>query len=422
MISFEIRHGEVPMKGTVCAALLALLALSWPADAFEIKVKLKDLDPTKPLRDVGKAIEKGAHDTGKTIEKGAQDTGTAIEKGAHDAGKTAEKAASDTGVAVEEGAHDIGDAGVAIGKFVERQAKGGKETLSDAEQRVREGKFVDAVWHLATDPVKHTEENAALAAQESELLSAVGQVAATAYGGPGGAAAYAAWLTYRMTGDAELALRIGMISGATSAAFGAVGEMPTATTGELAKKAIVAGAIGGLAVAAAGGDDAAVRDAFLLSGGMILVQDGYREMTGTDIDARASEDKPYCMATVGAECSPKPHVYERDESGNIKYDQKGRPVVDMGKVELRRPHVGEWAKEGQAGLTHETGVFMQVVSKIPGMNAMALFHDQWSISWDMNSFTNKATILPAVVFTYIGTGVPVYQKIQSEGEAEVSRP
>jgi hypothetical protein len=44
----------------------------------------------------------------------------------------------------------------------------------------------------------------------------VGQVAATAYGGPGGAAAYAAWYAYRATGgDAETALRVALITGAT---------------------------------------------------------------------------------------------------------------------------------------------------------------------------------------------------------------
>jgi hypothetical protein len=35
--------------------------------------------------------------------------------------------------------------------------------------------------------VKHTEENAAKAAQESELVRVAGQIAASAYGGPGGA-------------------------------------------------------------------------------------------------------------------------------------------------------------------------------------------------------------------------------------------
>ena len=55
---------------------------------------------------------------------------------------------------------------------------------------------------------------------------------------------------------------------------------------------------------------------------------------------------------------------------------------------------------------------MTGVSRIPGMNAMSVFHDQWAISWDMNTFQSQATIAPAVVLTYIGTGAPAYDLIQ----------
>jgi hypothetical protein len=179
----------------------------------------------KAVQDAGHAIETGAHDAGNTGQKAVQDAGHAIETGAHDvgntgqtavqdAGHTIETGAHDTGKAVEKGVQDVGTAGQTIGRFVERQIKGVGETLSDADKRIREGKVVDAIWHMGTDPLKHTEEkNAAKAAQESNILRTVGQVAATAYGGPGGAAAYAAWYAYRATGDADLALRVALITG-----------------------------------------------------------------------------------------------------------------------------------------------------------------------------------------------------------------
>jgi hypothetical protein len=52
------------------------------------------------------------------------------------------------------------------------------------------------------------------------------------------------------------------------------------------------------------------------------------------------------------------------------------------------------------------------VSKVPGMNAMAMFHDPWSVAWNMDAFTNVATIIPAVVLTYHGTEAPIDEKIR----------
>src|SRR5262249_24443588 len=285
----------------VVVGLLGVAAAKAGDGRFDVADILKDVGKAieKGAQDAGKGIEKGAQDAGKTIEKGAQDAGKTIEKGAHDAGKAIEKGAHDTGKTYEKAGQDVVTAGRAIGKFIERQLKGYGDTLSDAEQRVREGKVVDAFWHVYTDPAKHMEYNAAKATQESNIVKTVGQVAATAYGGPGGAAAYAAWTTYRQTGDAELALRVGFITGAASAGFSAAGQLPATTPAQIAQKTIVTGAIGGLAVAAAGGDEAAIREGFLKSGGMVLVQTGYQKMTGDPIDARASQGEPYCMATVG---------------------------------------------------------------------------------------------------------------------------
>lgn len=368
----------------------------------------------KAAQDTGHTVEKAAHDTGKTAEKAAQDTGHTIEKAAHDTGHTLEKAAHDTGKAVEKGTQDVGTAGETIGRFVERQIKGVGKSLSDADKRLREGKIVDAIWHLGTDQLKHTEENAAKATQESNILRTVGQVAATAYGGPGGAAAYAAWYTYKATGDADMALRVGLITGATSAGFNAAGQLPADTASQVAQKTIVTGAIGGLAVAAAGGDADAVKDGFLLSGGMVLIQTGYERVTDHQIDGRSSRGEAYCMATVGAECSPPKSAYVTDAQGNVQFDSHGNPLVDVTKTDPLRPHVGTWSKAGDTPLigAGERSASMTAVSRVPGMNTMALFHDKWSVSWDMDAFTNVASIVPAVVLTYTGTGAPYFDRLQ----------
>jgi hypothetical protein len=208
----------------------------------------------KAAQDAQNAAEKAAQDGGKAVEKAAQDTGHAIEKAIQDGGKTAEKAVQDGGTAVE-----------AIGQFVEHELKGVGQTLNDAEKRVREGKIVDAIWHMSTDPAKHTEKNAFAATQKSNVLGTAAQLAATAYGGPAGAAAYAAWSTYRITGSFETALRFAVISGISSA-VGAAGKLPLDTTLEIAQQAVITGAVDGAAVAAAGGNAEAIKDGFLRSG------------------------------------------------------------------------------------------------------------------------------------------------------------
>lgn len=366
----------------------------------------------KAAQDTGKTVEKAAQDTGKTVEKAAQDTGNTIEKAAQDTGKTIEKAGQDTGAEIGRAGKNLEEAAQAIGKYIERTAQGTGRTLSSAEKRVREGKVVDAIWHLSTDQLKETEANAAKATQESSLIRTVGQVAASAYGGPGGAAAYASWYTFRETGDADLALRVGIITGATSAAFSAAGKMPSETANELARKAAVTGAIGGLAVAASGGDQAAIREGFLLAGGMVLVQDGYRRVAGSELDARSSQGEAYCMSSVGEDCSPPGSSYIRDKDGNIQYDSSGKPLVDIRKTDPRRPHVGNWSTKSEANWNHERGKFMTSVSRIPGMNAMSVFHDQWAVSWDMNTLTSVGTIAPAVVLTYTGTGTQYFELLR----------
>jgi hypothetical protein len=116
-------------------------------------------------------------------------------------------------------------------------------------------------------------------------------------------------------------------------------------------------------------------------------------------------------------------AYERDANGNILYDAKGNPKVDVTKTDPRRSHVGTWAKADDRpliGIGEQSGT-MQAVSKVPGMNAMSLFHDKWSVSWDMDAFTNVATIVPAVVLTYTGTGAPYYEKLQETAVDKTDR-
>ncbi|GAO24355.1 hypothetical protein ALISP_4175 [Alicycliphilus sp. B1] len=342
--------------------------------------------------DALKAADKGITDIGKTVEKAVRDVGANLSKANEDVKAEATRAGQ-----------NVEEAGRAIVKYVERQVQSTGQTLTNAERRLREGKVVDALWHLGIEPMQANENNAAAAAQESELLRTVGSAAASAYGGPGGAAAYAAWLTYKQTGDANLALRVGILTGASGAAFGAASEMPSGTSYELAKKTVVTGAIGGLAVAAAGGNEEAIKAGFLSAGAMVLVQDGYRKYTGHSLDAKSSEGDAYCM-TAGEECSPP-------EAAMLQKDKDGNVTLDMSKVDPKRPAVGMKVDPSKVSWQSEQSPFMTSVSRIPGMQAMAIFHDTWTMGWESDLLV-KATIVPAVVLTYTGTGAPYYDLVR----------
>jgi hypothetical protein len=225
-------------------------------------------EATEGVKDVNTTVTEIAADANQQVTDRLAEANTKVTKGVQRAAEQAkafnkvvkwnlEKAGRDSEAEVGRFGKNLEDAAHAIGHFLERQGQGAGAALSNAERRIREGKVVDAIWHLSTEPLQHTSENAALAAQESEYLNTVAQTAASAYGGPAGAAAYAAWLTYEQTGNADLALRAGVLTYATSSAFSAAGKMNAATTSDIAKKAAVTAAIGGLAVAAAGGDETA---------------------------------------------------------------------------------------------------------------------------------------------------------------------
>jgi hypothetical protein len=380
---------------------------------------------------IGHALDKAKNDAGKTIEKGAHDTGNTLEKGTHDVGKTLEKGTHDAGKTIEKAVQDTGKAGETVYTFGLREIRGIGDSVTDADKRLREGKFVDAIWHFSTDPLKHTEVNAGKAAQESDLVRVAGQIAASVYGGPGGAAAYGAWLTYNQTHDIGLALRVGAITGAAAYATGAVGNVPNTnaagmvSAGAIAEKTIMAGAIGGIAVAAAGGDQQAIQEGFLKAGGAVLIQSLYEVETKHPLDARPSKGDAYCMAAVDptASCAPPVKAYEMGPDGKPVIGKDGLPRVDVREGNPRAPHVGTWAKDSEAPIigTTETSKFMITVSKYPGMNAMALLHDHLSYSMNFDPVTNVWTIVPTTVVTYYGTNTPTEDEIRNTAQDDQKR-
>lgn len=365
----------------------------------------------------GKGFFKKAKKWGREFNHVAINVGNAAVKAVDDTGKTLEKAGQDTVEASKKAEQDLVVVVQTSGRYIERQAHGVGDTVSDAAKRVREGKFIDAAWHLAVDPLRHTERNTAKAAQESNILRTVGQVAASAYGGPSGAAAFSTWYAYRATGDVKTALRAGAVTGATSLVMAQVATMPSKTAAEIAGKAATAGVVGGAAVVVSGGKPKDVRDGFLMGAATSLAQSVYENTTESPLNARSSQGEGFCKASPGANCAPPAEAYMHDSQGQIVKDGD-TPLVDMKKLsreQLRRPHVGTFADaepKGYFGITERHG-FMTDVSRVPGMNAMAVFHDNWSVSWRMPVGINQATIVPATILTYTATGAPMTDRLRT---------
>lgn len=367
----------------------------------------------KAIKDAGKTVGVTLHDIGKATGKAAENARKAIEKGLVDASVAAGKANKD--LIAETGR--VGTNAVemvrAVGKYMETNVTGTITTLSDAEKRFREGKLLDAMFHLALDPLTTQEEAAFIATQESGWLNTAGAAAASAYGGPAGAAAYATWQTYKATGgNAELALRAGLITGLTSYAMQGVGKITPGTTPEMLQKAVLAGSVGGLAVAASGGDEDDIKKAFILGGGMVIIQDGYRAYTGHPLNPQGASAEPYCTSATDPTCQTLRDAYELDENGNLRLNTaKLNPNASMVGIaaDPNNPHV--MGKPIPLGSDQST--LMRTVAKIPGMNAMGLFHDKWVVSWNMAPLMNKMTIFPAVALTYFGTGAPLNNQIVS---------
>ncbi|MVT52518.1 hypothetical protein GPL17_18725 [Bradyrhizobium yuanmingense] len=330
---------------------------------------------------------------------------------------------------------DICDAFAAAAQFAEDQVSDFGESLKQAQERLSEGKPLDALWHLQMDYFVNTEENAADAAFRSRVLLATGQVAASVYGGPGGAAGYTAWLAYNSTKNVGDALKAGLISGAASAALGAIDKIDISSGAGVPARAILTGAVAGAAVAASGGTQEEVRAAFGMGAAAVLIREGYRRLTKLELNRerlKSSTGEAYCLAEIPPAdyltnlevpqgCLGPRSAYTKGPDGSAVLDRNGRPEIDFKRLDPDRPHVGVWAeaKTSPFNQVAENSKFMTGVSRLPGWNAMAVAHDEFSaqmkfdlIPGGLGMIPTVASIPPAVVMTYVGTGSQVHDSIR----------
>lgn len=336
-----------------------------------------------------------------TIEKAGSDTVHTFEKASKDATATYLKAWKDGAEQARRSLNDTAEAAAALKRYQERELEAKIRAANNVIRRANEGKFIDAVWHISTDQLQSTEENYFKATQESAVINAAGQAAATAYGGPGGAAAYAAWYTYRTTGDPEMAIRAGLVSAITSQGGATVGSMPAGTVTEIVKKAALAGAVGGIAVAAAGGDEKAVTDAFLRSGGTVLVQGSSDAFKVHNPRAADAIQTVHCMSTRDLDCLSNT-TYAKDVKGKILYDDKGKPRLEK----FVPDSVAKWTRVDPGSPEGKQAAFISKVAKLAKTGEIPVFNGQWVITTNLGTLNQLRSSEPSVVLTYAGATPP----------------
>ncbi|WP_144395077.1 hypothetical protein [Pleionea sediminis] len=310
------------------------------------------------------------------------------------------KAFRDTVEEIKRAGININDLALATGNFVESSVNKWGDTLSDAEKRVREGKIVDAIWHVATDPLRHSSDNLANAAMQSDLVNYAGTAIASVYGGPEGAAAYSAWLTYETTGDLNLALKSGVTAGLTAHSMNIVNTMPN-TSDYLFRKALANAAISGAAVAVSGGDEAAIRDAFFKGVTVSVARHVYREMTNSGIEGKAPTKEPLLKESEDVK-----NNYPKLDNGNLDISKmgKGNSHTGLATNQANPPYIS----------FYETSGLMKDLGKAPYINDMAYFHDQWAAIADLKGISVQLTIIPATILTMSGTNENITLQVTKE--------
>jgi hypothetical protein len=91
-------------------------------------------------------LTKASGDTITTLQHAGHDTVTTVKKASSDVVATYEKGWRDTTDQTKRSFNDVVDAGKAVKRFTEAQAKAHVTAMTNAARRASEGKVVDAVW------------------------------------------------------------------------------------------------------------------------------------------------------------------------------------------------------------------------------------------------------------------------------------
>src|SRR3954452_16845594 len=363
-----------------------------------------------------RTLSNASGDSITSLQKAGTDSFIAVKKAGSDVVATYEKGWRDRAKQTKRSFNDAVDPGKAVARFTESQAKAPITAMTSTERRAREAKVVDALWGAAVEPAQSAEENFSKAIQESDVLAVSAQAAATAYG-PAGAAAYAAWRTYKTTGDANLALKAGAEFIVKTYAGGSVANMPAGTAGEVLRKAGVTGAVAGMAAAAAGGDEKAVTGAVLISGGAVLVQGASDQLTAYSPNAHNVIETVQCISARDVDCLSNT-TYAKDVEGKLLYDKDG-PRIEPTKLDPKQ-YVGQWTGIDPRSAEGKKNQVVTAISEIPQTHAIPIDDNEWVFTWTLGKSKTLELNKPYVVLTYVGRGPPFYSCVSYKKDASAA--
>ena len=339
----------------------------------------------------------------------------------HDVEWNLAKAGGDAAAELGRDANNLAVAVNAAVNFVEAQMASEAKALEKSLQEARQGRIFDAAWNAVQSDFNDTQKNAYAAFQKSSFLRDLASSAAAAYGGPAGAAAFAAWYCYKTTGDLTAALKAGVITGLTAEGMQLTGDVP-----DLTQRTALTAAIGAAAIAAAGGSEQDVIRGVLTGAAYSLASNEYQAMTEHPLDGRAptdgwiNKDDPDMLDKYG--------VF-KDANGNDvfawdKAKEQYVPQIDTNNIPWTINQVGiANSLDGENSIfTSESSYLMQVFADVPYMNGMARFHDAWCALQDFEAAEVPATIVPAMVLTLAASPVPIERDILNAINAYAAKP
>ena len=364
-------------------------------------------------------LGKNFNDELKIVRETADNSVKTIVKAANDVQATYAKAWRDVGDQAKRSFIDVIDAGKAVGNFIGSELSDQYALLQKASNQVLQGKIVDAIWSTSINQYHNTENNLFTATQQSGVLDMAVSSAASFYGGPAGAAAYAAWKTLKSTGDINLAFRTGLLAAIQQQGGMIVNGMPTGTVSEVVKKAAIAGAAGGLAVAVAGGDEAAITDAFLKSSGNVLIQDAREKVNDIVSKNPVAADVAQTVGCISARnfscLADTPYV--KEQSGKL-IDQA---VPALSELKARADEIsGKWtALKNDAELQASNA--MTSIPKLIDSDAMPLLNNSIVLTWTLGKTIDLKKGIPTVMITAVGENVPFISTASYAGTVKATK-
>ena len=247
-------------------------------------------------------------------------------------------------------------------RFAGRQMSSVISKDATALDEARRGKIVQSIVDVSLSIPRSADENFYKATHESALIKQASQSAAAVYGGPGGAAAYAAWYAYRTTGNINVAWREGIRTAITSELGAEASSIPNGTIGQTLTKAAVAGTAGGIAVAMQGGDEDAIKYAFLRGGGYVLVQGATNQLKAYSSQAADAVNTVQCISARDLDCVSHTKWATEIKDGAAKYvlGANGKP-----KLLSVSEYTSKWTNFDPNSPEGQVNAFITSISKLP---------------------------------------------------------